>query len=80
MHGVSNINVSVHGYVIIVKNGVINMEEWYEHYSEAIGLICRHCKKNEACSDGEVKECKIAEAVRKFFIEGEKNEKEVLFT
>ena len=56
------------------------MEEWYEHYSEAIGLICRHCKKNEACSDGEVKECKIAEAVRKFFIEGEKNEKEVLFT
>lgn len=45
--------------------------KFYEAYSEAMGLICKHCNKNEACSDGEVKECKIAEHVRKFFIEGE---------
>ena len=52
------------------------MEGWYKYYSEAIGLICRHCTKNEACSDGEVKECAVAEAVRKFFIEGEDKDEE----
>lgn len=56
------------------------MEEWtakfYKAYSEAMGMICRHCKRNEACSDGDVKECKIAEHVRKFFIEGEEKDEE----
>lgn len=51
-------------------------DEWYKHYGEAMQLICSKCNKNEACSDGEVKECNVAEAVRKFFIEGENdNEK-----
>lgn len=52
------------------------MEGWYKYYSEAIGLICSRCPKNEACSDGEVKECEVAEAVRKFFIEGEDKHEE----
>ena len=51
-------------------------DEWYKHYGEAMQLICSKCKRNESCSDGEVKECKVAEAVRNFFIKGEKeNEK-----
>ena len=54
-------------------------DEYYEYYDEAMHLICSKCKKNEACSDGEVKECKVAEAVRKFFIEGEnEDEKKIL--
>lgn len=54
----------------------MNENEWYKHYGEAMQLICSKCTRNESCSDGEVKECKVAEAVRNFFIEGEKeNEK-----
>ncbi len=49
-------------------------DERYKHYGEAMHLICSKCKKNEACYDGEVKECKVAEAVRIFFIEGEKED------
>ena len=54
----------------------MKMNEWYKHYGEVMHLICSKCTRNESCSDGEVKECKVAETVRKFFIEGEKeNEK-----
>ena len=54
----------------------MNESELYKYYGEAMQLICSKCTRNESCSDGEVKECKVAEAVRNFFIEGEKaNEK-----